>query len=149
MSIFTKIIRGEIPCHKVYEDAHTFAFLDINPISRGHTLLIPKEPAVTIDALSDEAAAALGRAIPRVCRAVVRATGCPGYNLLQNNGAIAGQVVMHAHIHIIPRYDEASPMVAGSGTGLRLAWPARPLDSAAGGELARAIAAALASSERS
>ena len=60
-TIFSKIIRGEIPCHKVYEDAHVLAFLDVNPLSPGHTLVIPKEPAVTVDALSDDAGAAIGR----------------------------------------------------------------------------------------
>lgn len=139
MSIFIKIIRGEIPCHRVYEDASVLAFLDINPVSRGHTLVIPKEPAVTLDALSDDAAAALGRALPRICRAVVKATGCPGYNLLQNNGAIAGQEVPHAHVHVIPRYpgDEA-------GAGLRALWRPTKLDPSAGAALAKQIAEALA-----
>ncbi len=65
-TIFGKIISGQIPCHKVYEDAHVLAFLDINPLSSGHTLVIPKEPAVTLDQLSDDAAAALGRVLPRI-----------------------------------------------------------------------------------
>src|SRR5215831_17575021 len=96
-TIFSKIVRGEIPCHKVYEDDLVFAFLDINPLSRGHTLVIPKEPAVTLDALSDESAAALGRALPRICRAVIEATGSREYNVLQNNGALAHQAVFHVH----------------------------------------------------
>ena len=74
-TIFGKILRGEIPCHKVYEDDKVLAFLDVGPLSRGHTLVIPKEPAETLDALSDESAAAIGRVLPRICRAVVRATG--------------------------------------------------------------------------
>ena len=64
-SIFTLIIQGEIPCHKVYEDEHVFAFLDINPCSVGHTLVVPKEQSATLDGLSDEASAAVGRVLPR------------------------------------------------------------------------------------
>ena len=65
-TIFTKIINGEIPCHRVYEDDAVLAFLDINPLSDGHTLVIPKEPAATLDALSDDSAAAVGRVLPRI-----------------------------------------------------------------------------------
>src|ERR1700760_3159900 len=90
-TIFGKILRGEIPCHKVYEDAHVLAFLDINPLSAGHTLVIPKEPAATLDVLSDDAGAALGRALPKIARAVIAATGARDYNVLQNNGAAAHQ----------------------------------------------------------
>jgi hypothetical protein len=74
-TVFAKIIRGEIPCHKVYEDSRVFAFLDINPLSPGHMLVVPKEAAETLDQLSDESAAAIGRVLPRLCRAVVAATG--------------------------------------------------------------------------
>lgn len=134
-TIFTRIIRGEIPCHKVYEDAHVFAFLDIGPLSRGHTLVIPKEPVPTLDQLSDESAAAVGRALPRLCRAVLKATGATAYNVLQNNGAAAHQAVFHVHFHIIPKTDAA---------GLGIGWQAGKLDPAAGAELAKAISAALA-----
>src|SRR5688572_5167043 len=99
-TIFTKIIRGEIPCHKVYEDEQVLAFLDINPLSRGHTLVIPKEPAATLDALSDEASAAIGRVLPRICRAVKKVSGCEQYNVLQNNGELAHQAVFHVHFHV-------------------------------------------------
>ncbi|MEL6797105.1 MAG: HIT domain-containing protein, partial [Planctomycetota bacterium] len=90
-TIFGKIIAGEIPCHKVYEDEHVLAFLDIGPLAEGHTLVIPKEPAATLDALSDEASSAIGRVLPRVCRAAMKATESSAYNVLQNNGAEAGQ----------------------------------------------------------
>ena len=70
-TIFGKILAGQIPCHKVYEDQSVLAFLDINPLSTGHTLVIPKEPAETMDQLSDDSAAALGRVLPRICRAVM------------------------------------------------------------------------------
>src|SRR5262245_33563964 len=102
-TIFSKILRNEIPCHKVYEDDRVLAFLDINPLSRGHLLVIPKEPAVTLDELSDESAAALGRALPRLCRAVQKVSGAKAYNVLQNNGSGAHQAVMHVHFHVIPK----------------------------------------------
>ncbi len=135
MTIFARIIAGQIPCHRVYEDEHVLAFLDINPISRGHTLVIPKEPAVTLDALSDDASAAVGRALPRICRAVMKATGATAYNVLQNNGAAAHQAVMHVHFHVIPKYPD--------GAGLGIGWKAGALDAAAGADLARAIAGEL------
>lgn len=138
MTIFEKIIKGQIPCHKVYEDELVFAFLDISPISSGHTLVVPKEPAATIDALSGESAAALGRALPRIARAVKEATGCPGYNLLQNNGTIAHQAVMHVHFHIIPRYEGEN-----AGSGLGIVWRAGKLEQASGAEVAKKIAACL------
>lgn len=134
-TIFTKIIRGEIPCHKVYEDAHVLAFLDIMPLSEGHTLVIPKEAAETLDKLSDESCAAIGRVLPRICRAVVKATGCADFNVLQNNGIAAHQAVFHVHFHIIPKPSE------GEGLGVR--WPAGKLDGEAGKALARKIAGAI------
>jgi len=115
-TIFSKIIRGEIPCHRVYEDEQVLAFLDVGPLSRGHTLVIPKEPAATLDALSDESAAAIGRVLPRICRAVQEVTGCAAYNVLQNNGALAHQAVLHVHFHVIPKPE------AEQGLGVR--WPA-------------------------
>ena len=133
-TIFTRIIQGEIPCHKVYEDERVFAFLDIGPLSRGHTLVIPKEPVATLDRLSDESAAAIGRILPRLCRAVLKATGATAYNVLQNNGAEAHQAVAHVHFHIIPKLGKA---------GLGIDWPAGRLDPAVGTALAQAIIAAL------
>lgn len=135
-TVFSKILRGEIPCHKVYEDDLVLAFLDVGPLSEGHTLVIPKEPAATLDALSDASAAAIGRALPRICRAVMSATGCSDYNVLQNNGAPAHQAVFHVHFHIIPKPD--------AQRGLGIGWPARRLDHAAGAALAERIRAAIA-----
>lgn len=132
-TVFAKILRGEIPCHRVYEDAAVLAFLDVNPLSRGHTLVIPKEPAETIDQLSDDAAAAVGRVLPRIARAVLAATGARAYNILQNNGAAAHQAVLHIHFHIIPRFDD--------GSGLGIDWMATRLEG--GAELAKSIAAKL------
>lgn len=134
-TIFSKILSGQAPCHKIYEDEHVFSFLDIYPLSKGHTLVIPKEPAVTLDALSDESAAAIGRALPRICRAVMKATGTKDYNILQNNGSPAHQVVMHVHFHIIPKPDDAG--------GLGLGWPAQKLEQGQGEQLAKDIVALL------
>jgi histidine triad (HIT) family protein len=134
MTIFAKIIRGEIPCHRVYEDAHVLSFLDISPLARGHTLVIPKEPARTLDELSDDAAAALGRALPRICRAIKQVTGCSAYNVLQNNESLAHQAVFHVHFHIIPKPDESR------GLGLRWITGALAADAA---ELARALSEAV------
>ncbi len=133
-TIFAKIIAGTIPCHKVYEDDRVLAFLDISPISKGHTLVIPKEPAETIDQLSDESAAAIGRVLPRLSRAVMKVTGAYAYNILQNNQALAHQAVMHVHFHIIPRYED--------GTGLGIGWKSSKLGDE-GKDLAAKIAAKL------
>ena len=129
-TIFKKIISGELPCHKVYEDDRVLAFLDINPLSRGHTLVIPKEPAETLDQLSDDSAAALGRALPRICRAVIAVTGTREYNVLENNGRGAHQVVQHVHFHIIPKPNPQE--------GLGICWPAGKVGADAG-ELAAKI----------
>lgn len=132
-TVFARILRGEIPCHRIYEDDAVLAFLDVNPLSRGHTLVIPKEPAATLDQLSDDAAAAIGRVLPRIARAVLAATGTSAFNLLQNNGSEAHQVVFHVHFHIIPKHSD--------GTGLGVGWKPGPL--VGGVELAAAIAARL------
>ncbi len=134
-TIFTKIIAGEAPCHRVYEDGSVLAFLDIFPISRGHTLVIPKEPAVHLHELSEDESAALGRVLPRICRAVLSATGAVDYNLLQNNGAAAHQAVMHVHFHIIPKYAD--------GSGLGIGWKPSQLDDATAQSLLRSMRAAL------
>src|SRR5262245_12696359 len=134
-TIFSKILRGEIPCHKVYEDDLVLAFLDIGPLSRGHTLVIPKEPAPTLDVLSDESAAAIGRVLPRICRAVKQVTGCEASNVLENNGPLAHQAVFHVHFHVIPKPD------ADSGLGVK--WPSGRLEAADGAALAQALARAV------
>jgi histidine triad (HIT) family protein len=135
-TVFGKILRGEIPCHKVYEDARVLAFLDINPLTRGHTLVISKEPAETLDQLSDEAAAAIGRVLPRLCRAVIRVTGVGEYNVLENNGRGAHQAIPHVHFHIIPK--------PSGEEGLGIGWPHSTLNSQTGAALAQEIAAAVA-----
>jgi histidine triad (HIT) family protein len=134
-TVFGRIIRGEIPCHRVYEDEHVLAFLDINPLSRGHVLVVPKEAAETMEELSDESAAALGRVLPRLCRAVIRATGVAEYNLLENNGTLAHQAIPHVHFHIIPK--------PNAREGLGIGWPQQSLDAKTGAELAAALREAL------
>src|ERR1700730_9734860 len=134
-TIFGKILSGQIPCHKGYEDENVLAFLDINPLTRGHTRVIPKEPAETLDTLSDESAAALGRVLPRICRAVIAATGVSQYNVLENNGAAAHQAVLHVHFHIIPK--------PKADEGLGIVWPARSLDPKDASLLVKSITGAL------
>lgn len=135
-SIFSRIIAGEIPSHRVYEDDRVVAFLDVGPLSRGHLLVVPREPRARLDELSDESAAALGRVLPRLCRALMQVTGQRDCNVLVNNGESAGQVVMHAHVHVIPR--------ESSGRGLRLEWRSGTLDASEGAATAAALRAALA-----
>jgi histidine triad (HIT) family protein len=105
-TLFEKIIAGDIPCYKVYEDEFVFAFLDIAPLSKGHTLVIPKEAVAYLHELSEDAAKALGKALVKVSAAVLEATGATAYNILQNNGAEAHQVVDHVHFHIIPKFGD-------------------------------------------
>jgi histidine triad (HIT) family protein len=133
-TIFGKILRGEIPCHRIYEDDKVLAFLDVFPLSNGHTLVIPKEPAETLDQLSDDSAAAIGRVLPRIARAVMAATGATAFNVLQNNQPLAHQAVFHVHFHIIPKFED--------GKGLGIEWKATKLDDG-GAELAKAITSKL------
>ena len=134
-TIFGKILDGEIPCYKVYEDEHVLAFLDVGPLSRGHTLIIPKERRASLHELSAESSAAIGRVLPRLARAVMKATGVEDYNVLQNNGRLAHQAVMHVHFHIIPRTE-------ADGLGVR--WPAGSLSDQDAETLVSEIRAALA-----
>ena len=113
-TIFSRILRGEIPCHRLYEDDHVLAFLDVGPLSQGHLLVIPKEARAFLHQLSDDSAAAIGRALPRIARALMKATGATAYNVLQNNGKEAHQEVMHVHFHIIPKHEDES--------GLKFEW---------------------------
>jgi histidine triad (HIT) family protein len=134
-TVFDKILSGEIPCHRVYEDDHVLAFLDIGPLSRGHMLVIPKERKAFVHELSDDSAAAVGRVLPRLCRAMVAATGAKAYNILQNNGTEAHQVVMHVHFHIIPKMGE---------TGLGIGWRPTSLPGDDADRLLEALRTALA-----
>lgn len=110
--IFCRIVAGQIPCHAVYSDDSVLAFLDIGPLAPGHLLVIPKSHHQTLDELSPNDAAALGRALPKLVGVVKRAAGAAGVNVLQNNGRAAGQEVSHVHVHLIPRQE-------GDGLGYR------------------------------
>jgi len=104
--IFCKIISGEIPSVKIYEDEHVFAFMDIMPLSKGHTLLIPKTHRESVYDLQGDEAAQLFSVAPKIASAIKETFNPEGLNLLNNNGAKAGQSVFHFHLHFIPRYGE-------------------------------------------
>jgi histidine triad (HIT) family protein len=113
--LFCKIIDGKIPSRKVYEDDATFAFLDIAPVNLGHVLVVPKSHHATCDDMPDGDLSAMFPAVKRIAAAAVAATGSQGYNVVINCGPAAGQVVMHTHVHVIPRSE---------GDGLH-PWPKR------------------------
>lgn len=104
-SVFSRIVSGEIPASRVYEDEQTLAFMDINPASRGHVLVICKEEHPDLLTTPPELLAAVARTTQRVARAIMEALKPDGFNVIQNNGAAAGQVVFHYHVHIIPRWE--------------------------------------------
>jgi histidine triad (HIT) family protein len=101
--VFCRMLTGEIPVTRVYEDEAVLAFLDIGPISDGHTLLIPKRHCARIHECAPEVLAQLASRLGKVAKAVAAAVECDGYNVLSNNGSAAGQIVDHLHFHIIPR----------------------------------------------
>lgn len=101
--IFCKIIAGDIPCFKLYEDNKTLAFMDINPASEGHALVIPREHCKDIYAVSDEAISATAKTAIKIAKAVEKTLNPDGLNLLQCNGAAAAQSVFHFHMHVLPR----------------------------------------------
>jgi len=103
--IFCAIIRGESPCNKVYEDEVSIAFLDAKPITRGHTLVVPRRHVEALVELTREERSAFIESIAAVCRKIERLT--PHYNIGCNKGELAGQVIFHLHFHIIPRYDDS------------------------------------------
>ncbi|MEQ9145161.1 MAG: HIT family protein [Parvibaculaceae bacterium] len=103
-NIFAKILRGEAPCIKVYEDDKTFAFMDVMPQAEGHVLVIPKTPAENLFELPADDYAALAETTQKIAGAVKRAIGSPGLMIAQLNGAEAGQTVFHIHNHVIPRW---------------------------------------------
>lgn len=102
--IFCKIIRGELPSYKVYEDEHTLAFLDIHPVHPGHVLVIPKAHADNIFEISANHWGYVQETVRKVAIAIEKSMGADGVNLLMNNREHAGQVVDHAHVHLIPRF---------------------------------------------
>lgn len=114
--LFCKIVRGEIPCAKLYEDEYIFSFLDIGPLNYGHALVVPKDHCENLFDFPPEQSQALIAALQKVGRAVMSGTGATGLNVIQNNFADAGQSVFHMHWHLIPRHadDDVLPWKAKS-----------------------------------
>lgn len=104
--LFLKIVRGEIPSHKLYEDEKTYAFLDINPHNKGHALVVPKTHFRNIFDIDEETFSSIMRTVRKLAPAIQKATGAHGINIGMNNESAAGQIVFHAHVHIIPRFED-------------------------------------------
>jgi len=131
--LFCKIIRGEIPAHKVYEDGTGFAFLDINPRNPGHTLVIPKEHHETLLDMPDEEAAEYFKSVKHVAGLVKNGVNAQGLSISSSNGQAAGQVVAHLHFHVIPRFSSEGPI------GLEGMLPSKRFDEKAMNQLVEAI----------
>jgi histidine triad (HIT) family protein len=112
-NIFAKILRGEIPAHKIYEDNDTFAFMDIMPRGAGHCLVIPKKAARNVLDADPESLAAVMRTVQKVARAAMTAFGADGVTIAQYNEPAGGQVIFHLHVHVIPRFSGISLRHAG------------------------------------
>ena len=128
--LFCKIIAGEIPCFKLFENDETLAFMDINPANEGHALVIPKEHAADVHAVSDSAITATIKTAKKIAAAIDKTLNPDGLNLLQCNGPAAAQSVFHFHMHVLPRQD---------GDELKLNWGLKPGDMDAIGALAERI----------
>lgn len=113
-NIFAKILRGEIPCHKVYEDEHTLAFMDVMPQADGHTLVIPKMPSRNLLDAQPKALGTLMETVQKVANAARQAFGAQGVLIQQYNEPAAGQTVFHLHVHVLPRH-EAVPLKPHTG----------------------------------
>jgi histidine triad (HIT) family protein len=116
--LFCKIIAGEVPSAKVYEDDKFVAFLDINPVTPGHTLVVPKKHSYNVLDTDEDVLCELGRILKKISKAVCDGMDTESFNLNQNNGEVSGQVIPHLHWHIVPRYED---------DGLRL-WPGKPYE---------------------
>ena len=110
--LFCKIIKGEVPGHKIYEDENTFVFLDINPWSRGHCLVLPKKHIRNILEADAESLMALILTAQKISVLIKNKLGAEGINVLQNNSRLAGQMVDHIHFHVIPRYKNGSLQIS-------------------------------------
>lgn len=104
MCIFCKILNGEIPCSKIYENDYVVAFLDISQVTKGHTLIVPKRHVENVFSLTKEECANIMEACVYVANKLKEKLGVENVNLLNNSGVLAGQSVMHFHMHVIPRY---------------------------------------------
>ena len=132
--IFCKIIAGEIPSSKVYEDDQVVAFLDISQVTPGHTLVVPKQHFRNLLEMDADSSSQLFARVPDIARKVMKATGAKGMNILNNNEEIAGQTVFHTHVHLAPRYEETD--------GLQIRFEAHEPDFPALAQLAEKIARA-------
>ncbi len=117
--IFCKILKGDIPSSTVYEDEDFRVILDVSPVSRGHVLVIPREHYADVCSIPAELSAKVLPLVTKICQAMTQTLGAIGFNLAQNNGAVAGQTVFHFHLHIIPRY---------AGDEGKLNWAAQEAD---------------------
>jgi histidine triad (HIT) family protein len=104
--IFCKVLAGEIPSERIYEDEHTVAVMDINPWTRGHAVVIPRKHAENLFEIEDDELEHVAVAAKRVATAMRDGLACDGVNLLQSNGAAAWQTIFHLHLHVIPRYED-------------------------------------------
>lgn len=128
--IFCRIVAGEIPAARIYEDDTILSFLDIGPVNKGHALVIPKAHYERVDQCPAQVLTGIAGQLGRIAKAVVQASACEAYNVLCNNGRVAGQLVDHVHFHIIPRF---------AGDGCLKPWPAKQYAEGEMDEMLRAI----------
>lgn len=133
--VFCRVVSGEIPASVVHQDRSIIAFLDINPLADGHVLIVPREHYVGLTDMHAETCSAFLACVPTLGRALLDVTGAKGFNVLINQGEVAGQVVQHVHVHLIPRK---------SGDGLGYRWMTGDYDEGVGAKLVTAYQAALA-----
>lgn len=117
-NIFAKILRGDIPCEKVFEDEHTIAFMDIMPQSDGHLLVVPKNASIGLLDANPEVLGPLFQTVQKLANAAKSAFQAEGISIMQFNGSAAGQTVFHLHVHIIPRYEGISLRTHGEDRAL-------------------------------
>ncbi|HVR86913.1 MAG TPA: HIT family protein [Planctomycetota bacterium] len=132
--VFCRILSGEIPCQKIFDDARCVGIMDINPVSWGHVLVLPKEHYETWADLPPDLAVDLARATQKIAIGVKKAAGAEGFNLLMNNHRCSGQAIFHAHFHIIPRK---------TNDGKSFEWKTKPYDAGQLDKAADAVRAAL------
>lgn len=123
-TIFEKILDKEIPSYKIYEDDDVYAFLDVFPITKGHTLVIPKKHFRNILDCDSDTAAKIGAVLPKIANAVKSSFNADGINIFQNNESYAGQSVFHLHFHIVPRYQDSTI----NFDNLEIKWPPQKLE---------------------
>ncbi|MDI6732718.1 MAG: HIT family protein [Planctomycetota bacterium] len=137
--VFCKIVEGKLPSTKIFEDEHSIAMFDINPVATGHTLFITKEHYPTFLDVPSEKIGVLFINMPRVISAILQATAAEGFNVIQNNHRCAGQLISHLHFHIIPRH---------TADQIHFNWKTQPYQKDKTEELAKVIRQKLANSKR-